>query len=166
MKKIFCIMLILCLFFSACGKKADKNAVFFYYPRMEYTQNSTDSVITAEQRNEIAFNSYTNTLSVYLKGPTDITLENPFPEELEFVDAYITSQTIVIIVSNQLSKLVGTQLTLACISLAKTAMELTDTTSCQIRCQSATLDGKQSINIAMESILLVDEIPDETTVEP
>ena len=161
-KRVIAAALLLCMFLAGCSARSDNTSVTFYYPRENYTQNAEDSVLKAEQRSDLPYKSYFNILSVYLDGPMDILLQNPFPEDLELVDVFITGRSVVVIFNDQLAKLSGVQLSLTCCSIAKTAMELTGTDSCQIRCRAAAFDGKTTIQLTQESILLLDEIPVET----
>lgn len=165
-QRIIAVTAILCLLLAGCGSKSDNNTLTFYYPRENYTQNAEDSVLKPEQRPDVTYKSYFNILSVYLQGPVDILLQDPFPEKLELVDVFLQGNTVVVLLNDHLARLNGTQLSITCCALAKTAMELTGTDACRIRCRNASLDGKRSILLTQESILLIDEIPVETIPNP
>ena len=72
----------------------------------------------------------------------------------------IDEQTLHVTVSDHLSELTGIRLIIACACLGKTGMELTNTTSIQISCKKALLDGKKTITLQDDLIIVNDAAPD------
>lgn len=162
MKKVLSIFLVSLLLFSmlGCQHRDDSVTYTFYYPRSDYGYNTLDSkfynsIIESELRENISVQT-AEIIGIYLTGPTVPTLANPFPEKLTLESVSVDDHMLHITVTDHLSELTGINLMIACACLGKTAMELTNTSSVQISCQTALLDGKKSVVFRNDSIIFED----------
>lgn len=163
MKKAISLLLVL-LLLGGCGKKDSPGEVTFYYPRAEYTYNSPDSVIASETRDNGGYLSTVQLLSLYLEGPLEETLTDPFPKGISVLSAYTDGHTLYVTVSDEMATLSGAPLILACACLGRTGMEITGSVSAQIRCETLLLDGKQSITVSDNAMIYTDALPTEETI--
>lgn len=165
MKRLFCLFLAVFLLLPAfgCHVQQEDPSFTFYYPRSDYGYNAQEgkfynSIIGTELRNDIIYQDVAKILEVYLKGPLDQTLANPFPKRMSLVAVNVEGQTLQITVSDHLSELTGINLTIVCACLGRTGMELTNTSSVQISCEKALLDGKKNFVIEKEFIIFDDTV--------
>lgn len=163
MKKFFCLILaaLLLVPFSGCYGINSTTSLTLYYPRIDYGYNTQEgkflnSIIETEQRDDVVEQDIVKLLKIYLDGPIDQTLANPFPAALSLNSAGIYDQTLYISVSDHLSELTGIDLMIACACLARTGMELTNTSCVQISCDNALLDGKKHVVLKKADILFED----------
>ena len=158
MKRIIPAFLILSLLLGLCGCKDHSGGeeISYYYPRAEYQYNSADSILAPEARETNGVYVAAELLQTYFQGPLDPLFTNPFPAKLKLVSIYNDSTTVYITVSDEMAKLSGAPLIIACASLGKTAMDMTGTTEANIQCQSLLLDGKKAIVINDETVLYLD----------
>ena len=163
MKRIIAALLILTLLPGLCGCKNQSGGeeINYYYPRAEYQYNSADSILAPEVRETNGVTVAAELLETYFQGPIDPLFTNPFPVKLQLVSIYTDSTSVYITVSDEMAKLSGAPLIIACASLGKTAMDLTHKTEAFIQCQSLLLDGKKSIVINDETVLYLDNTPAE-----
>lgn len=158
MKRFLCIFLILSIVFPCFGctdKKIDEPATF-YYLRRSNSFNSEDSIIAPETVDGSRFSNISLMLSSYFRGPSDLALESPFPAGTYLLDTALSSDLLVVTLSDNFALLNGIDLSLACCALAKTAMEYTGVEEVQIKAVTALLDGETSITIDTRDIVLYD----------
>lgn len=161
MKHILAVILIV-LLISGCSA-ADSDGTFrFFYPRVEYTQNTEDSVIAEEKREILDISSTDDILNLYVQGPENPQLRNPFPSGLKVVSVYIMGDTVYITVSDSLSTLSSIDLVLACSSLGQTAIRITGAQTAQISCENAKVEGMNYFTVSAETIFYLDPVPTET----
>ncbi len=161
MKRLFA-GIFLALLLCGCASAEADDTLHFYYPRVEYTQNATDSVITTENRENVGFSSTADILNTYMKGPTDPLLRNPFPADLQILSVYIMADTVYITVSDNLGTLTGTDLVLACTALGQTTAEITGVQVAQICCETVKLDGVKYFTVSSDTVYYLDSVPEET----
>ena len=167
MKKAVSFLLVVCMLtLIGCRQEEQQPELYFYYPRQAYTQNSSDSVIAQENRENVGYLTTVDLLNDYLKGPADPNLRNPFPADLQIVDVYVINGTVIITVTDDLSLLTGTDLIIACAALGNTAIRATGIRAARVCCQSAKLDGENYIQIDDSTVRYLDTVPPETTVFP
>ncbi len=166
-KKVLTCILTLFVILSAlgCQQKNNHTSYNFYYPRNDYGYNSLEgkfhnSFIEPEVRENISDHTAAEIINIYLSGPSIPTLISPFPEKLSLESVIIDDQTLYITVSNQLSELTGVNLMIACACLGKTGMELTNTSTVQISCRTAPLDGKKFI-ILRDNAIFFDDVAND-----
>ena len=162
MKAIIAVILLVSILLSACSATETEKAVEFYYPRVNYTQNSIDSVIAAEMCSNEALSTIEQLLNRYLQGPQDPLLRNPFPDATTVITVYVMGNVTLLTVSDNFSQLEGLDLVMACSSLSRTVSGMTGTPIVQISCESVKLDGKNHITIGPDTILYIDTAPEES----
>lgn len=159
MKRYLIILLSVSLLFSFAGCVAgNKESTDFYYLRSAVEFSKEDGLLSAETRNKGTYTAE-ELLTVYLKGPNSDKLISPFPSGCRLVRCIQDSTTITIVLSNELSTLVGYDLTLACACLTLTARSIYPEYTVKIRAESALLDGMTEITMAPEDLLLIDNTP-------
>ncbi len=166
MKRTASIILILALLLGLCACGETKNdledPVNLYYLRVqnleELYHGSADSVIMAEQveglghRKDMAY-----FLSLYFRGPTDAALVSPCPAGTKLVGYELADSVLYLTLSDNFAELSGIDLTLACACLTMTFLELTEAEAVQIQAETELLDGKSSIIMDADIILLLDD---------
>lgn len=166
MKRVICVFLaflILAPVYGCQHRNHNENYVF-YYPRNDYGYNVQEgkfyeNIIASEIRDNFLNETVSEIISVYLNGPISQNCSNPYPENLSLESFSTEDQTLYITVSDHLSELTGIRLMIACACLGKTGMELTNTTSVQISCRKAMLDGKKSVTLHYDQIIVNDSVP-------
>ena len=116
--------------------------VEFFYPRKSanYVYGSADGVITSESREASGpVNDLNYLLTMYLRGPQDASLRNPFPAGCKLEEISAEGSTLYIRFSKEFTALENTELTLACASLAKTCFSIIGYETISIHAES---DGK------------------------
>ena len=101
--------------------------VEFFYPRktVTYVYGATDGVITSESREASGHvNDLNYLLAMYLRGPQDTGLRNPFPTGCKLEEVYAEGSTLYIRFSKEFTTLENAELTLACASLSKTCFSI------------------------------------------
>lgn len=163
MKKTLCILLSSMLLVTMFGCQIDdnNNAHTFYYPRSDYGYDALEgkfheSAIKGESREVISSQSLLETINVYLTGPIAQDLTNPYPKQMSLETVSIVGRTLYITVSDHLSELTGIRLMIACACLGKTSMELTNTNCVVISCKKALLDGKKTIILHNDQVIIED----------
>lgn len=159
MKKIISISLALLLLLSlwGCGNSHDSIAVpaEFYYRNATASYNSDSAVICGETR-ESSGHDLTDIVNIYLQGPITPNCLSPFPAGVTVVSVDQRDDRLYIVLSSPFDTLSGIDLTLACACLSKTMMELTQCNAVEISVPNASLNGKSSIIIDEQSLLLLD----------
>ena len=170
MKKFLCILLTILLLIPliGCQRHNDSNAFTFYYPRSDFGYDTLeekfyDEIIAKEIREDISPSTTYEIISIHLKGPIIQDFANPYPENLSLETVVAEGETLYITVSDHLSYLTGIDLIVACACLGKTGMELTSTTTVQISCRKALLDGKKSIILQNDLIIVNDAVSNAAT---
>lgn len=159
-KRLLTVILLLLFSFSltACsGHNTVQIPVKYYYLRNELQFEATDGVILPEireaQGNE---DNPGQLLRIYLAGPNSITYRSPFPHNIELISLTVKDATLTVTLSNHFAELSGRDLTLACVCLGMTAMELTGAEAVTIQTENMPLDGKASITIDNTSVQFSD----------
>lgn len=164
MKRCTCLIMILLLlvFLTACTSRTanPSGAVLFYYPRVEPTYGSEDSVIASEAQDELSRSSDLDyLLAHYLNGPTDDRLYSPFPDGLRIADLQLLNSELTVSFTTHLTELSDFELTKACASLALTCLDLTTAQRVTI----CTIDSDRKVQIIMtltyDDLILMDLTP-------
>lgn len=155
---IVLLMVFACLL---CGCNAQKNQikkpVNFYYINETVVYNSGNGMLSPEIRESAGYEEdLLGLLNVYVAGPVDTKHISPFPDRLSVSSVVTEEQTASVIVGDQLCMLTGHDLSLACICLARTVMELTETDIVHIRVADRMLGGKTEITIRADDLVFVD----------
>ena len=154
-KRILCVILILPLL-CGCSRPLGASDVSFYYPKAAFSYNDSDGAIGVEIRNNGSISSSARLLDLYLEGPVDEKLRNPFPEDVTTVSFYTLENTVYVTLSDSMAVLSGASLILACSCVGRTAMELAGVSSAQIQCENLLLDGKAAIIISENTVFYSD----------
>lgn len=158
MRKLISYILILTLLLSGCHRTESEKTVLFYYPRVDYTQNSADSVVAPETRNREDFSTIV-LLNRYLQGPQDPLLKNPFPAGTNVTELYVMGNVTLVTLSDEFAQLSGLDLALACASISRTVSGITGMPIVQLDCETVKLNGSQHITVTPDTFLYLDDIP-------
>ena len=136
-------MLLACLCACHYNESGDiLEPVEFFYPRKpaSFVYGSADGVITSESRESSGHvNDLNYLLTMYLRGPQDISLRNPFPTGCKLEEVYAEGSTLYIRFSKEFTTLENAELTLACAALSKTCFSIIGYETISIHAES---DGK------------------------
>lgn len=165
MKRILCLFLasVLLLCSLGCSKEQVPITLSFFYPRQNYGYDASegrfyDQSAQEELREDIIYHSARQVIGIYLEGPLDPALINPFPDETALLMLNLEGNTLNLTLTDQFAQLTGIQLIMACSCLAKTAMTITKATQVCIRCETALLDGMKTVTIGEETVFFDDPI--------
>ena len=163
MKRLFSLLLPVCLLLSGCGRKGKLllEPVYLYYPKLEYGYGAADSVIDYESMDGTGhMGDYPALLGEYFYDPVDEALVNPFPSGTKLLSAVVRGTDFRIRLTQEAAALMDANFTLAAACLSMTCFELTD-------CESVTvISGTKQVTILRDSWLLLDDfIPAEPTKE-
>ena len=163
MKRLFSLLLPVCLLLSGCGRKGKLllEPVYLYYPKLEYGYGAADSVIDYESMDGTGhMGDYPALLGEYFYDPVDEALVNPFPSGTKLLSAVVRGTDFRIRLTQEAAALMDANFTLAAACLSMTCFELTD-------CESVTvIGGTKQVTILRDSWLLLDDfIPAEPTKE-
>jgi len=162
MKRILlCLLAAAVLFVSVgcSGQTAQKDGqVAFYYKRAHLDYNSAEGVITYEFREpQEHWGDLTNVLNAYLDGPKASELTNVFPEDCDVLMFSVLEDVANVHLSSSFVRLQGVNLTVACVCLTKTVLELTPAKTVRISAEGVTLAGEQYLELDAQSVLLYDD---------
>ena len=162
MKKFICLLLVITISFLliACHSKSSKDTQLFYYLRKEIDFESETPVIGSElRRSGTDLNAI---LQLYLKGPESAELSSPIPADTTLISTEIQDDTLSICLSDSFAQITGLDLTLACVALSKTAMEITDVQIVRICTENEQLNGEKWFAVSDDLVHLTDsESPDD-----
>lgn len=167
MKKLLCVILVLLaiLMCCSCSKQdsADTVTVNFYYIKNEAEFGSDTPVLTKVARDIKAQEySHTETIRIYLNGPTSYDCISPFPGGTELVDMHVDGTRSYVVLSPHIGTLTSVKQTVACACLARTVLELTQTDSVQIKIENELVCGKDAAVFHAESFAYLDSMtPDD-----
>ena len=166
MKKLLCAVLPLLLLLCGCQSEPKlKQPVRFHYPNAQISYGTETGLIGSEQREGSDMDT-AQLLNVYLQGPSDLELTNPFPKGTSLISLSQQGTTLTLTLSNRYADLSGIDLSLANACLAKTAMELTGAREVVIRCESKPLDGDDSVRLTADTLILYDESKTHSAADP
>lgn len=169
MRRMMLLALCMLLFFSGCTEDTVQTPCSFYYLQRQISNTGADSVVAAQIADAGALTPK-ELLSRYLAGPSDPQLESPFPFGTRLIDFTHSGRYVGLIVSDELAALSGMELTLACVCMTKTCMEITQADIVEIRCQSQKLNGSESVTMTSDSFRLQDgfypDISDTDNTQP
>lgn len=159
MKRIFILFLILPLLLAGCNREEiqAEHPITVYYKLEQPTHGTADSVIAATViEGKGHENDYSYLLSRYLKGSDDPLFARTFPRGTTLVSFKLDALTAKIVLGDRFSSLSGMDLTIACVCITRTVMELTGCQEVIIRAQTTKLNGENFITLSADSYLLID----------
>lgn len=149
------LIVFLCLLLAGCSYTNEEKPASFYYVPADYIHASSGSVLESEIRETVHLETIPEILQLYLEGPVNPRLNNPFPDGCRLISYTLNEDTATLVISKELAQLTGTDLPLACAAIAATCMELSGADNVCIRTQFASLGGKQEIFLTKETIRLL-----------
>ena len=171
MKRLIAMILLLLMLTGLCACAQGKELVYpiaYHYLRApqlngEIPHGSSDSLIGAELREGDGYQENLSLLlDVYLHGPLDRDYRSPFPVGTALRELTVQDGTATVVISYHLATLTGVDLTVACGCLSLTVMDLTGAESVIITAEDALLDGKKSVTMDRNSLVLMDTASPET----
>ncbi len=161
MKRLTCFLLaLLCIpFFWGCEQNQDvpENAIVFYYRRIDSSYGTSGSTIAKEYRDssELQDGIY-GILTTYLKGPEAEQLHRTFPAGIRLISVNIHDDTADIVLGGTYGALTGLNQAIACACLTLTTCELIGVKQVQIRRESQSPAGANTVILRPENIILND----------
>ena len=153
------ILVILCAILVACGAKTESINTDFYFIQSQEDYFLDQGSICAEKRSlAVEPHNIESILQTYLKGPKSSDLTTPFPEETALIRFSTDQASAQIVLSESFSKLTGIDLTLACTCICLTVHELTGYSNVIISAQNTLLDGRKTIDMNANDIILQDKL--------
>lgn len=162
MKQLLCLTLALLMFTGFFGCHYSESGdilepVEFFYPRNpdHYVYGTNDGVFAAEIREASGHAGDLNyLLTMYLYGPQDTTLRSPFPAGCKPEIIRQEDDILYLVISSQFAELDSLSLTVACASLTKTCLSMTDVR--QVSINSTSADKSIHITMDADSLLMSD----------
>lgn len=145
---------------------APKSPFTYYYRPAEIDYESDNGVIRGETR-EIAGHEgdLRWILRDYLKGPQTEGLVTPFPKDIDLISCDLDGETAVVQVNKEFANLAGIDLSVAASCIAATCFGVEGVETVSISVPSGLLDGKQSIILRRDGLLLQDNGADMMRAE-
>ena len=161
MKKLICILLVLCCFGSLVGCSSKntppENSVMVYYKRDKATYGAADSIIATCYMDTTNFSpNYSYVLERYLRSTPDAGFVSPYPDNLSLINFKLEGLTAKVVLGDNIADLTGIDLTIALTCLTQTIMSLTGCHEVIISAVSKQLDGQNFITLSRDSFLLLD----------
>ena len=152
-----CILLVVGLC-SCSSKRAElQEPVNFYYANAKLTYNSPTGVLAHEAREGAGFHGNLSAfLHAYLRGPSSPDLEGTIPSDVYLVSWEMDNDMVIITFSSQFSTLSGLKLTTACSALLLTVHDYIGMDTICVRAKGEKLDGKDSITLSIDDVVLID----------
>lgn len=155
MKKLVIVLLLLSLLSGCAMRNAAEEGTPFYYPRSEVAFGTNDGVIGTENRDLSTLDNMSDMLALYFQGPLSQELSSPFPKGLRVLETRQENSTFTLTLSDEILELSGIELTVACVSIARTCNALSGAEDLIL--QSA--DGSLHLEIPMDSPQLSEVTP-------
>ena len=153
MKRMLCLILVLCLFLPGCALFGERirEPVTFYYLRAEYRYGAADGVIAPEVReasDHVGDLSYL--MALYLMGPSDEELVSPIPRGTRIYSAVQENNTVTLTLSDASQTLTDSEFSLACACLTMTCLDITGAEQVTIT------SGSRSTTMSRDNLMLTD----------
>ena len=163
MKRILILILVLLLIpMTGCQRSSTQEVetpVTLYYKRAQPTHGAADSVIAATViEGKGHEDDYYYLLSWYLKGSDDPLFARTFPRGTTLISFKPDAFTAKIVLGDRISSLTGMDLTIACVCLTRTVVEMTGCQEVIISANTTKLNGEKYITLSADSYLLIDSV--------
>lgn len=163
MKRMISLLLALVCICGIAGCAAEtppESPVAFYYRCSEIGLGAPEGVMQAEQRDAAGHeDEYEYLLNIYVKGPKSSHLAPTFPLGTKILRFSLENNRASITLSDNFSILTGMDLTVACVCLTRTVIEMTGCEQVTLRARTTNLDGNKFITFGKDSYLLLDSYP-------
>jgi len=149
MRRSLCIVLIFCclLGLCACTQSEQPEGHPFYYLAEETEVGKGATLFRTEQRQVDSSRPWKERIQMYLTGPVDASLRNPFPRDLTVTAATLREEDGVmeLTLSEEYAQLTGIGLTLANSCLVWTLTEYDEVHQVELYCESGAnlMDGNR-----------------------
>lgn len=150
MKRVICLMLLFSLLLSGCGVYGTriKDPVTFYYIRSDYREDMGSLIVPEVREASGHRNDLPYLLALYSMGPSDETLESPFPQNITILPVEHSDDGLVLSILDESHTSTESEFTLAGVCLAMTCMELIEVDQVTLICDD------RSVTINRENFLL------------
>ena len=159
MKKLILLFLCLLILLTGCipSRKSAENTANFYYCKDSDAFSVGEAFIQPEERAITeAQKDLSKLLRVYFAGPEEAGYRSPLPDHLAVISCEIADDTVFITLSDQISRLTGSRLTVACACISLTVLDYTNAESVVIRAQNSLLDGSETVEMSREQLAIFD----------
>ena len=160
MKRLICILIILCLSCLLGCNRQDSSAydipAYFYYPYEDIDLDNNSDAIDYEIHEGADFASDNELIAAYLEGPDRNVFYSPFPAGGTVVDSIISGNRIRVILSNHFNDLIGMQLTMATSCLALTLLDTKNVSIVEIHILADDGAISRSFFLTRDNIVLKD----------
>ena len=160
MKRLLSIIMtvVLLSFCMGCKSEDIRTPVNFYYCADPVHYNDPQGVISPELRDRSGYqDDLTGLLSLYLQGPLSEGYASPFPQNVQLEAISVADSVTEIQFSKEFSDLTGHKLTLACVCVTMTVMELVPAQAVRIQVADTQLDGSDYIEMTSHDLIFIDD---------
>ena len=135
MKRIFCMMLALCLLLSGCGSLGERirEPVTFHYLCTEYQEKLCCVIVSEEREASGHAGDLSYLLALYQIGPSNDALCSPLPDGTRIRSSTLDGQ-ILLELSDEAQSLSDLDFSLACACLTLTCLDIADCESVTVTC--------------------------------
>ncbi len=161
-RRITAIALILSfLLLWGCGTQSPEkemgSPIKFYYKVSDDRFGTTKQATEFELFDAVGHETdYSWILEAYFNGPSSQELLAPFPKSMRLISAQREDSVLRVNLSEELSRLTGIDLTVACSCITLTCLELEGIETVTITANGRSMDGKYAISMSREDLLLED----------
>ena len=163
--KSFLVLILALMLWGCSAAPSFTQKVTFYYPIV----SSDPKQLIAEYPVEGSGKATEELMTEYF-AMQDETLIKSFPANVTVSSLKLKEDHATLVLSDEFAVLGGIDLTLACVAITKTVSALTDVTTVTIGCQTALLDGEQSLTFTENSFMWTDagtpSMPPEESTTP
>ena len=158
MKRLILLILLLACLLSCTGcapEEPDQPAFYYLRPEDAIVYGQDDALmvpVPQEITPEVDLNMV---LQLYLDGPVEENLRDPFPKGTYLLTTIAQEDTLVVVLSREFSTLDGIQLTLAGACLAATCYDLTGMEHIKVH------SGDSTYDFDLNSFIFLDSIPEK-----
>ena len=155
MKRFFTALLMISLLLSGCGFFQERimEPVTFHYLRSDYLYGKDSSVIVSEEREASGHrDDLSYLLALYLMGPVQKDSISPLPPGTRILKPEQHGNTVTLELTNPSYTFQDTELTLACVCLTLTSLDITDAQEVVITYQDRT------VSMTRESLTMMDSV--------
>lgn len=161
MKKIQCILLVLCCLSGLIGcnraESIPEQSVTVYYKKAIPTYGTESGVIAEAYLDADGHeNDYTYLLDQYLRSSPGGDFDATFPSGVSLVSFQLEALTAKVILNSHIANYSGMDLTIALTCLTRTIMSLTGCQEVIISASGTLLNGESFVTLNKDSFLLVD----------
>lgn len=156
MKRIIPILLCIALMLYGCTQKESfKNPCSFYYLSGDTDEEDAANVFVVKTV-EAEGLSNQELIGLYLAGTDDQKMRSPFPNGTYLVELTLAEDCVSVVLTDSFASLTGIDLTLACVCLGRTCMDMMQVQRIEIRCKTHKLNGSDSVILDRSSFCLQD----------